>query len=150
MYQNGVNPSFGSRYDSFDACSEKTAGIGCKPVWQMNLTGGLYLWMQKALKTPESKQNPRNPRNPRLKTMIFLLKIVLKSAKSASKNCVHLCNLWLFLCKTKPIPYPQNQRIPLCTKILYQIYNFVESQNKPNSNPIFTRQSQTNPFFYPP
>ena len=34
---------------SFDASSERTADIGCKPVWLMNLPGGLCLWMQKAL-----------------------------------------------------------------------------------------------------
>ena len=55
------------RYFSFDASSERTAGIGCKPVRQGYLSGDLRLWMQKALKTAALKQNPRNPRNPRLK-----------------------------------------------------------------------------------
>jgi hypothetical protein len=46
----------------FDASSERTAGIGFKPVRLMYLPGDLCLWMQKALKTPALKQNPRNPR----------------------------------------------------------------------------------------
>jgi hypothetical protein len=67
MYRNSVNPSFGKRYVSFDASSEGTAGIGCKPVRLMYSPGGLCLYMQKALEKPVAKQNPRNPRNPRIK-----------------------------------------------------------------------------------
>jgi len=66
--KNSVNLSFGRRYVGFDASSEGKADVVFKPARQMNLQGGLCLWMQKALKTPAAKQNPRNPRNPRLKT----------------------------------------------------------------------------------
>jgi len=46
------------RYFSFETSSKGTAGIGPKLARQGNLSGGLSLWMQKALKTPESMQNP--------------------------------------------------------------------------------------------
>jgi hypothetical protein len=47
------------KYFSFETGSEGTADMGCKPVRQGHLSGGLCLWMLKALKTPELKQNPR-------------------------------------------------------------------------------------------
>jgi len=59
LAKNSVNPGFGKRYAGFDASSGGTAGGGCKPARQGYLPGGLCLWMQKALKTPVSKQNPR-------------------------------------------------------------------------------------------
>jgi len=73
------------RYFSFDESSGGTANVGCKPVRQGTcpepaegyLPGGLCLWMQKAVQTPESKQNPRNPRNPWLNIYIFFVKFVL-------------------------------------------------------------------------
>jgi len=44
--------------------------------------------MQKALKTPALKQNPCKS------VLICGNKLSAKSAQSASKNRVHLCNLW--------------------------------------------------------
>ena len=138
---NSVNPGFSKRYISFDASSERTADVGFKPVRQGYFPGGLCLWMQKALKTPALKQNPCKS------VLICGNKLSAKSAKSASKNRVHLCNLWLFLCKTNPILSAVANSKSLCGKQLYHIYNFVESQFKPNSNPI---QTQFKPNFHPP
>jgi hypothetical protein len=59
----------------FDTSSERTADIGFKPVRQGYLSGGLCLWMQKAINSPESKQNPRNPRLKTTKTTNFPQKI---------------------------------------------------------------------------
>jgi len=102
------------RYVSFDASFEGTADAGCKPARQGYLPGGLYLWMQKAIKSPVSKKNQcksvsirvkknlsassvvnkirANPRNPRLNIMkscqniIKTLKFVSIRVNSWIKN----------------------------------------------------------------
>ena len=126
---NSVNPGFSKRYISFDASSERTADVGFKPVRQGYFPGGLCLWMQKALKTPALKQNPCKS------VLICGNKLSAKSAKSASKNRVHLCNLWPFLCKTNPICRDRKSSIFLCSKALCKIYIFVESQKRTQTNP---------------
>jgi hypothetical protein len=68
-------------------------------------------------------------------------RVICPTGKSASKNRVHLCNLWLFLCKTNPIHRGQNCSIPLCTKELRKIYIFVESQKQTQFKPKFTRRN---------
>ena len=113
----------GMRHFSFDSSSERTAGIGCKPVRLMNSPGGLCLWMQKALKTPESKQNQ------------------CKSVLICVNQCLNIIreNSWInhepFFAKRTQFSGQLNCRNPFYDKILCQIYNFVI----PKTTPIRTQ-----------
>jgi hypothetical protein len=124
MIKNSVNPcksSSNNRMDTgFDVSSKRTADIGCKPVRLMNSLRGLCLWMQKALKTPESKQNPRNPR--------LTKDLPLYICKESSTN--------------QPFYAKQTQfveaeiAISLCLSKRYANSTFLsKAKNKPNSNP---------------
>ncbi len=102
--------------------SEGTADIGYKPARQMNLRGGLCLWMQRVSKTPAPKLS--------VNSVLSVVKNITVSI------CVNQClnticeNLWL---KTKPYLKKQTQFFPISSP---------KTTIPPNPKPI---QSQLKP-----
>ncbi len=72
----------------FDASSERNGDIGCKPARQARLPGGLCVWMQKAGRSPASKQN-----SVRSVLSVAIHKIRENPCKSVVKTRPHQRNL---------------------------------------------------------
>jgi len=140
------------RYFSFDASSERTVVIGCKPVRQRTcpelvegyLPRGLYLWIQKAIKSPASKLNSVCSVLSVAEDLLIFSEI---SEISVKKLCPSVQSVALFT-QNKPNFWsffrPKNNLNPFNSKTVQKNLHFCR---KPKTNPI---QTQNKPNFYPP
>jgi len=128
------------RYFSFDASSERTVVIGCKLVRQGYLPGGLYLWMQKAIKSPASKLNSACSAFSVAEDLLIFSEICEISVKKPRSSVQSVALFMQNKPNFSPIWGLGNELNSFYNKALRENLQFCifpkTNPNEPNSNPI--------------